>query len=77
MPNVHGPKTAAALSALSPDILGVAATVQGFVDGLRHAAAQCGGTRQDRLTLGANWDNVLRPAAAWAAAAVQELAADH
>jgi hypothetical protein len=75
--NVHGPKTAAALNALSPDILGVAATVQGFVDGLRRAAAQCGGTRQDRLTLGADWDNVLRPAAVWAAAAVQELSANH
>ncbi len=70
--NVCGPKTAAALRVLSPDILGVAATVQGFVDGLRDAVAQCGGVRQDRLTLGADWDKALRPIAAWMAAAVQE-----
>jgi len=70
--NVHGPKTAHALNALSPNILGVAATVQGFADGLRHAAALCGGMRRDRLTLGADWDGALRPAAVWAAAAVRE-----
>jgi hypothetical protein len=70
--NSYGPKTAEALHALSPDILGVTPTVQGFVDGLRAAAAQCGAMRRDRLTLGADWDAALRPVAAWMAAAVQE-----
>ncbi len=70
--NTYGPKTAGALSALSPDILGVTPTMQGFADGLRAAAAQCGGTRRDRLALGADWDKALRPVAIWMAAAVQE-----
>ena len=74
--NSHGPKTAEALSALSPDILGVTPTMQGFVDGLRMAAEQCGGTRRDRLTLGGQWDAALRPVAAWMAAAVQEAVAE-
>ena len=73
--NVYGPKTAAALGALSPDILGVAATVQGFADGLRAAVVRCGGVRLDRLTLGADWDGVLRPVARWAAAAVDDRSA--
>ena len=73
--NTYGPKTADALGALSPDILGVLPTVQGFADGLRAAVAQCGGMRRDRLTLGADWDGTLRPVAAWMAAAVQEVVA--
>lgn len=72
--NSFGPKTAQALHALSPDIIGAPPTVQGFVDGLRDAAARGGGTRQDRLTLASGWDEVLRPLAGWAAAAVRELA---
>ncbi len=74
--NTYGPKTAGALGALSPAILGVAPTVQGLVDGLRAAVAQCGGVRLDCLTLGADWDQALRPVAAWMAAAVQETAAE-
>jgi len=70
--NIYGPKTAGALGALSPDILGVEATVQGFADGLRAAAARCGGIRRDRLTLSADWDDVLQPVAVWAAAAVHD-----
>lgn len=70
--NSYGPKTAQALHALSPDIIGVPPTVQGFVDGLRDAAARNGGTRRDRLTLASDWDEVLRPVAAWAALAVRE-----
>jgi len=71
--NTYGPKTASALSALAPEIIGGPPTVHGFVDGLRAAVAQCGGTRRDRLTLASNWDDVLRPIATWAAAAVQGL----
>ena len=74
--NSYGAKTAEALSALSPDILGVPPTAQGFVDGLRAAAVQCGGTRRDRLTLSGDWDAALRPVAAWMAAAVQEALAE-
>ena len=70
--NTYGPKTAEALNALSPDIIGVEATVQGLAGGLQAAVARCGGQRQDRLTLGADWDAALRPVAAWMAAAVQE-----
>ena len=76
--NTYGPKTAKALAALSPDILGVVPTVQGFVDGLREAAGQSTARslgrspRQDRLTLPANWDDVLHPVALWAAAAVRD-----
>ena len=70
--NTYGPKTEAALAALSPDIIGVAPTLQGFLEGLSAAAARSGTARQDRLTLPANWDDVLRPVAQWAAAAVRE-----
>ncbi len=75
--NTYGPKTAAALSALSPDILGGPPTVLGFVDGLLAAVAQSGAARHgrgrwDRLTLSADWDEVLRPVAIWAAAAVRD-----
>lgn len=72
--NTLGPKTGAALSDLSADILGVAPTVQGFVDGLAEAVRRvaAGGVRQDRLALGTDWDRVLQPVAAWAAAAVRE-----
>lgn len=70
--NSYGPKTAQALNALSPEIIGAPPTVQGFVDGLRGAVARRGGARQDRLALASNWDEVLRPVAAWAAAAVRE-----
>jgi len=70
--NTYGPKTAAALSALSPDIVGVALTLQGFVDGLVVAAARVDDVRQDRLTLPAAWDAVLAPVAQWAVAAVRE-----
>ena len=73
--NTYGPKTATALAAFSPDILGVPPTVQGFVDGLRAGVAHIGEARQDRLTLESNWDTVLRPVAIWAAAAVQDRAA--
>ena len=69
--NIYGPKTAAALAALSPDIIGVAPTLSGFVEGLQRAAEFCGGPRHDRLTLAANWDAVLYPVARWAAAAVR------
>ena len=72
--NSYGPKTAQALSALSPDIVGTPPTAQGFADGLRGAASRCGETRRDRLTLASSWDEVLRPAALWAAAAVREAA---
>ncbi len=72
--NSYGPKTAQALGALSPDIVGAAPTVQGFVDGLRGAASRCGGARQDRLALASSWDEVLRPAALGAAASVREAA---
>jgi len=75
--NTYGPKTARALHALSPEIVGVPPTVQGFVDGLCTAVEQCGGARQDRLTLAANWDEVMRPIAIWAAAAVQESSAGY
>jgi hypothetical protein len=70
--NTYGPKTAAALAALSPDILGVAPTMAGFQEGLRAGAARAGGPRQDRLTLPAHWDEVLRPVAQWAVEAVRE-----
>jgi hypothetical protein len=70
--NTFGSKTAPALAALSQDIIGVAPTLQGFVDGLRTAAGQSGKVRQDRLALSADWDKVLRPVAQWAAAAVRE-----
>ena len=70
--NSFGPKTPEALAALSPDIIGVAPTLQGFVDGLAEAAARAGGARQDRLSLPADWDAVLRPVAQWAANAVRE-----
>ena len=69
--NSYGPKTALALSTLAPEIIGATPTVQGLVDGLRAAVAQCGGARRDHLTLASNWDDVLRPVANWAAAAVQ------
>jgi len=69
--STYGPKTAIALSALAPEIIGVSPTVQGFVDGLRAAVAQCGGSRGDHLALAASWDDVLRPVAIWAAAAVR------
>ncbi len=69
--NTYGPKTALALSALAPEIIGASPTVQGFVAGLRIAVGQCGGARQDRLTLASSWDEVLRPVATWATAAVQ------
>ena len=72
--NSYGPKTNQALSTLSPDIIGAPPTVQGFVEGLRSAAARCGGARRDNLTLAGSWDKVLRPAALWAAAAVREAA---
>ncbi len=68
--NSYGPKTAEALHALSPDIIGVPPTMQGFVEGLRDAATRVG-ARRDRLTLASRWDEVLRPVAAWAAAAVR------
>jgi len=42
----------------------------------RRSAAQCGAVRLDRLALGADWDQALRPVAAWMAAAVQETAAE-
>ncbi len=71
--NTYGPKTASALSALAPAIIGASPTVQGFVDGLRAAVAQCGGARRDSLTLASNWDEGLRPVAVWAAAAVQDV----
>ena len=70
--NTYGPKTPAALSALSPDIIGVAPTLQGFVAGLCAAAFRSSDTRQDQLCLPADWDDVLRPVARWAAEAVQE-----
>jgi len=72
--NSYGPKTAQALRVLSPEIIGAPPTVDGFVDGLRDAAARCGGARHERLALTSNWDEVLRPVAAWAAAAVREAA---
>ncbi|MBC7802021.1 MAG: hypothetical protein H7Z10_15500 [Gemmatimonadaceae bacterium] len=74
--NTYGPKTAGALAALSPDIIGVPATLQGFVEGLAAAAARFGqldAARTDRLTLGADWDAVLRPVASWAAGSVRDL----
>lgn len=71
--NTYGPKTASALSALAPEIIGGPPTVQGFVDGLRAAVMQCGGSRWDHLALASNWDDVLRPVAIWAAAAVQDV----
>lgn len=74
--NTYGPKTASALSELSPEIIGVPPTLQGFVDGLCAAAARSGTARQDRLTLPADWDDVLRPLAQWAAAAVREQASE-
>jgi hypothetical protein len=70
--NTYGPKTEAALAALSPDIIGVAPTLQGFLEGLGAAAARSGAARQDRLTLPASWDDVLLPVAQWAAEAVRE-----
>jgi hypothetical protein len=72
--NTYGPKTAAALATLSADIIGVAPTLAGFQEGLRAGAARAGGPRQDRLTLPAHWDEVLRPVAQWAVAAVRETA---
>jgi hypothetical protein len=74
--NTFGPKTARALAGLSPEIIGVAPTLQGLTDGLRAAAALSGETRQDRLNLPASWDDVLRPVAQWAAAAVREQLGD-
>jgi hypothetical protein len=71
--NTFGSKTAPALTTLSPEIVGVAPTLQGFVDGLHTAAARIGEIRQDRLALPANWDEVLLPVAQWAAAAVREI----
>jgi hypothetical protein len=68
--NVYGPKTASALASVSPDIIGAEPTVEGFVDGLRHAVSRLGGVRKDRLVLPARWDDVLQPVAQWAAAAV-------
>ncbi len=70
--NQYGPKTAAALAALSPGIIGVPPTLADFVDGLRAAASRLGGQRHDRLTVPADWDAALRPVARWAAAAVRE-----
>jgi hypothetical protein len=72
--NSYGPKTEQALGALSPDIIGAPPTMQGFMEGLRSAVARCGVARRDRLTLASSWDEVLRPAALWAAAAVREAA---
>ncbi len=70
--NCFGPKTAPVLARLSPDLIGVAPTLQGFVDGIRAAAARPADTRTDRLTLPSRWDTALQPAAHWAAAAVRE-----
>jgi hypothetical protein len=72
-------KTAERLRALSPDIIGAPATLDGLVDALRTAAGKIpprrAGARQDRLALEANWHRVLAPVAAWAAAQVRDTAA--
>lgn len=70
--NTYGPKTTAALAAISPSIVGVPATTEGFVDGLQTAAMRAGEARRDNLNLPGDWDHVLRPIARWAAAAVRE-----
>ncbi|MBI4892559.1 MAG: hypothetical protein HY821_18180 [Acidobacteria bacterium] len=61
----YGPKSAAALAALSPDILGVPPTSQGLLDGLAAAAQLAGKPKQDRLQLPASWDDVLPPIVDW------------
>lgn len=70
--NTYGPKTSTALAALSPEIIGVEPTIQGFVDGLSEAARREEEQRKDRLCLPGNWDQVLRPVSEWVAAAVLE-----
>ncbi len=68
-------KTAARLHALSPDIVGVPATLEGLAEGVRHAATpprRTGLARQDRLALEASWHRVLAPVAAWVAAQVRD-----
>lgn len=70
--NSYGPKTGAALAALSPDIIGVPPTLQGFVDGLHAAATRPAEPRLDRLSLPRTWDEVFGPVAQWAAAAIRE-----
>jgi O-antigen biosynthesis protein len=74
-----GDKTAESLRSLSPQILGVPATLQGLVDGLRAAvthaqAVRSAGAGEDRLALDSRWDSVLLPVAEWTAAAVREVA---
>ncbi len=73
--NTYGPKTAEALSAMSPDIRGVAPTVEAFADGLRETAdeVEAGRPRSDRLVLPHTWDAVLPQVAAWVAGAVRDI----
>ncbi len=61
--NTFVTKTAERLEALSPDIIPVEASVEGFAAGLRAAAARVGQgvARVDRLNLPSSWADALEP----------------
>jgi hypothetical protein len=68
--NVFGPKTEAELAALSPDILGVDPSPQGFAEGLRLALARLDEARTDRLCLSSDWQYALGETVDWTVAAL-------
>ncbi len=78
--NTYGPKTAAALSAISPAIRAAAAEVDPLLGALREAVAEVArssraGEAPAALALPATWDDALRDVVPWLARQVQELRA--
>ena len=74
--NTYGPKTAAALAAISPAIHAAAPEVEPLVDELRRAVAAVSTPRSSpRLALPATWDEALTDALPWLVEQVRELRA--
>jgi len=71
----YGPKTAGALTALSPSIHGAAADVASLVDAIRSAVA-IPPTATPTLAVPATWSDALRDVVPWVAAQVRQLRGD-
>jgi hypothetical protein len=73
--NTYGPKTAAALAAISPAIHAAAPEVEPLVDALRRAVVAVSAPRSTPVALPATWDEALRDALPWLVQQVHELRA--
>jgi hypothetical protein len=73
--NTYGPKTAAALAAISPAIHAAAPEVEPLVDALRRAVGAVSAPRSTAVALPATWDEALRDALPWLIQQVHELRA--